>query len=135
MNVKRYIAASLAVFVAGVVLDYVIQAVILKSAYEATQSVWRPDVASKAWIIVLVDLIIAFPFTYIFVKGYEGKGMLEGVRFGAIVGILIGLPMSYGMYAVLPIPHSLALQWFLYGLIEVILMGITAAAVYRPKRA
>ncbi len=42
MNVKRYIAASLAVFVAAVVLDYVIQAVILKSAYEATQSVWRP---------------------------------------------------------------------------------------------
>ena len=23
----------------------------------------------------IVDLIIAFPFTYIFVKGYEGKGM------------------------------------------------------------
>ena len=135
MNVKRYIAASLAVFVAAVVLDYVIQAVILKSAYEATQSVWRPDVASKAWITVLVDLIIAFPFTYIFVKGYEGKGMMEGVRFGAIVGVLVGLPMSYGIYAVLPIPHSLALQWFLYGLIEAVLMGITAAAVYRPKKA
>ena len=83
---------------------------------------------------MLVPLIIAFPFTYIFVKGYEGKGILEGVRFGAVVGVLIGFPMSYGMYAMLPIPHSLALQWLVYGLIQTILMGITAAAVYRPKR-
>ncbi len=135
MNVKRYLSASLAVFVVTVVLDYVIQGVILKGAYEATRSLWRPDMASKGWIIVLVDLIIAFPFTYIFVKGYEGKGIMEGVRFGAIIGVLICLPMSYGMYAMLPIPYSFALQQFLYGLVEVILMGVVVAAVYRPTKA
>jgi hypothetical protein len=133
MNTKRYFVASLAVFVAAVVLDYVIHGVILKSAYEATKTIWRPDVDSKAWIIALVDFIIAFPFTYIFVKGYEGKGIMEGVRFGTVVGVLICVPMSYGTYAMLPMPYSLAFQWFLYGLIETILMGITAAAVYRPK--
>jgi hypothetical protein len=135
MNTKRYFVASLAVFVAAVVLDYVIHGVILKSAYEATKTIWRPDMDSKAWIIALVDLIIAFPFTYIFVKGYEGKGIMEGVRFGTIVGVLISIPMPYGMYAMLPMPYSLAFQWFLYGLIETILMGITVAAVYRPKTA
>ena len=100
MNTKRYFVASLAVFVAAVVLDYVIHGVILKSAYEATKTIWRPDMDSKVWIFALVDLIIAFPFTYIFVKGYEGKGIMEGVRFGAIVGVLISVPMSYGFYAV-----------------------------------
>lgn len=133
MNVNRYLIASLAVFVAAVVLDYVINGVILKDAYEATKSVWRPDMASKTWIFFLIDLIYAFPFTYIFVRGYEGKGIIEGVRFGAIVGVLLSVPMAYGLYALLPVPYSLALQWFLYGFIEAVLLGLVAAAVYRPK--
>jgi hypothetical protein len=133
MNVNRYLIASLAVFVSAVVFDYVINGVILKDAYEATKSVWRPDMASKTWIFFLIDLIYAFPFTYIFVRGYEGKGIIEGARFGAIVGVLISVPMAYGLYALLPVPYSLAQQWFLYGFIEAVLLGLVAAAVYRPK--
>src|SRR5437588_303732 len=102
MNVNRYLIASLAVFVSAVGLDYVINGVILKDAYEATKSVWRPDMASKTWIFFLIDLIYAFPFTYIFVRGYEGKGIIEGARFGAIVGVLISVPMAYGLYVLLP---------------------------------
>jgi hypothetical protein len=135
MNVNRYLIASLAVFVAAMGLDYVINGVILKDAYDATKSVWRPDMASKTWIFFLIDLIYAFPFTYIFVRGYEGKGIIEGARFGAIVGVLISVPMAYGLYALLPVPYSLAQQWFLYGFIETVLLGLVAAAVYRPKTA
>jgi len=36
-------------------------------------------------------------------------------------------------YVMLPIPLSLALQWLIYGLIQTILMGITAALVYRTR--
>ena len=135
MNVKRYITASLAVFVAALVLDFVIHGVILRGAYEATKSVWRPDMESKMWIFWLVNFIAAFPFTYIFVRGYEGKGIPEGVRFGAIIGVYVSVPMAYGMYVMLAVPYSLALQWFLYGMIETILLGIVAALVYRPKAA
>ena len=133
MNVKRYLVASMAVFVTAIVLDIVTHRLILASAYEATGSVWRRDAAPYTWIIVLVAFIIAFPFTYMFVKGYEGKGIVEGVRFGVIAGFFISLPMSYGLYAMLPIPLSLALQWFSFGLVQTILLGIAAAAVYRPK--
>lgn len=135
MNLNRYIIASLAVFVAAAVLDFVINGVILRDAYQATKSVWRPDMTSKVWIFFLIDLIVAFPFTYIYVRGYEGKGIMEGVRFGAIIGVLMSIPMAYGMYAMLPVPYSLALQWFIYGLIETIVLGVVAAAVYRPKPA
>jgi hypothetical protein len=58
---------------------------------------------------------------------------IEGVRFGAIVGVLLSVPMAYGLYALLPVPYSLALQWFLCGFIEAVLLGLVAAAVYRPK--
>jgi len=41
--------------------------------------------------------------------------------------------MAYGMYAMLPVPYSLGLQWFIYGWVQTVLLGIVAAAVYRPK--
>jgi CoA binding domain len=49
------------------------------------------------------------------------------------VGVLLSVPMAYGLYALLPVPYSLALQWFLCGFIEAVLLGLVAAAVYRPK--
>jgi len=30
------------------------------------------------------------------------------------------------------IPYSLALQWFIYGMVEAIVMGIVVALVYKP---
>jgi hypothetical protein len=134
MNVKRYILSSLAVFVTTIVLDIVTHRVILAPAYEATRSVWRPDSAIiPAWTIVPVALTIAFVFTYMFVKGCsKSRGIGDGLRFGGISGVFISLPISYMLYAMLPIPFSLALQWLVYGLIQTILMGITASSIYRP---
>lgn len=134
MNVKRYFAASLAVFAAALALDFTIHGMILAPAYAATKAVWRPDMESMVWLFWLISLIVAFPFTYIFVKGYEGKGIMEGVRFGLIIGLYVTIPMAWGMYGMLPVPHSLAIQWFVWGMIEMIVLGIVAAAVYRPKK-
>ena len=135
MNIKRYIAASVAVFVVQQLLNFLIHGVILKAAYESTKSIWRPDMASKMWILTLTTFILSFLFTLIFVKGYEGKGIKEGLRFGLLIGLFISLPVSYENYVVLPIPYLLALQWFLYGTIAWMFMGAMAAIVYRPKTA
>ncbi|MCX6625702.1 MAG: hypothetical protein NTY38_32495 [Acidobacteria bacterium] len=135
MNTKRFVIASLTVCVSAIVLDTIIHGVILRGAYEATKSVWRPDMESKVWIFWLINLIVSFPFTYLFVKGYEGKGIMEGARFGAVMGVYAAVPMAYGMYTLLPVPYSMAAQWFAYGVIEIILLGMVAALVYKPKRA
>jgi len=34
-----------------------------------------------------------------------------------------------------PIPYSLALKWFLSGLAVCVVLGIVAAAVYKPAKA
>ena len=134
MNVKRYFAASLTVFVAAAVIEFLIHGVLLSGAYRLTASVWRTDMQSMAWIMWLVDLAVAFPFTYIFVKGYGGKGVVEGLRFGAIIGVFASVPMACGMYVMVTVPFSLAVQWFVYGMIEMILLGMVAAAVYHPAK-
>jgi len=135
MNVKRYLLASVAVFVTGMVLDQLIHNVILKATYESLKHLWRPDMDSLMWIRPVIGVIWSFLFTYIFVKGYEGKGIMEGVRFGAVIGLFTSIPMAYGTYIIIAIPYSLAFQWFVYGLIENILIGIVVAAVYKPASA
>jgi len=135
MNVKRCLLASVAVFVTGMVLDQLIHNVILRATYESLKHLWRPDMDSLMWIRPVIGVIWSFLFTYIFVKGYEGKGIMEGVRFGAVIGLFTSIPMAYGTYIIIAIPYSLAFQWFVYGLIENILIGIVVAAVYKPASA
>lgn len=135
MNVKRFIAASLAVYIVSQALGYLVHGVLLAPVYEATKSIWRPDMQSKMWIEWVYGLTTAVLFTYIFTKGYEGRGVMEGVRFGLLVGLLVSIPMAYGTYMSIPIPYYLALQWFLYGTGVMILMGVTAALVYRAEAA
>jgi hypothetical protein len=55
---------------------------------------------------------------------------MEGLRYGFYVGMLMAVPMALGMYGSMPIPGSLTLQWFLYGLIEYVLCGIAVALVF-----
>jgi hypothetical protein len=134
MNVKRFIWASIAVFVAFEVIDVIVHMIILRSAYESLSAIWRPDMMSLYWIFTVGALIMAFLFVYIFIKGYENKGIMEGIRYGIIIGLFANIPYGFYSYAMYPLPFSLCLQWFIYGMIGFIICGVIAAAVYKPKR-
>ena len=127
---KKFWTGFVVVFVAMEIMMILIHGVLLKSAYEATQAVWRPDMMSLMWIYHVLAVIGAFFLTFIFSKGYEGKGVMEGVRYGLYIGIWMSSGMAYGSYAMINIPYSLALQWFLYGVIEYIVYGVALALVY-----
>ena len=137
MNTKKWIITSLVVFVAATFMDFIINVLILGGAYEATSHLWRPEVEMKQmmWIMWLSGLIWSFLFVYVFAKGYEGRGIMEGVRFGLIIGIFFTLPMSLGSYSFMPIPFSLAASWFITGVIEIVILGVLAALLYKPAAA
>ncbi|MGH2567761.1 MAG: hypothetical protein ACRDGA_05435 [Bacteroidota bacterium] len=132
MNKKLWVG-FVAVFVAMEVLMFLIHGVILQPTYEETQAVWRADMESLMWIYHVLAVIGAFFFTFIFSKGYEGKGIMEGVRYGLYIGIWMSSGMAYGSYSMIDIPYSLALQWFLYGIASYIIYGILLAMVYGMK--
>ena len=133
MNTKKFLLASLAVFVTLQLLDFVIHSLLLGSVYNSIQDVFRPDMMDKMWIMYLTGAIFSLLFVYIFSKGYEGKGIAEGAKYGLIIGLVVHLVGSYNQYVVYPLPYSLALKWFLYGTIELILAGIVAALIYKPS--
>ena len=130
---KKILIASAAVFIAKVVLDFLVHGVLLTSEYQATKGIWRPDMMNLVWISYLNSAIVAVCLSWIFSKGYEQKGLVEGVRFGVVSGLMISVGFAYGSYMSFNIPYSLALQWFLYSMVEFILFGLVLALVFRQQ--
>lgn len=131
MNVKKYIIASIAVYIVFMILDYVIHGVILSDTYMSMEGVWRPDMENYMWIMWVTSLVFSFSFVYIFTKGYEGKGIAEGIRYGLIIGIFVMFIGMFNQYASYPISLSLTIQWFIYGLIELMAAGAVTALIYK----
>jgi hypothetical protein len=134
MNTKRFIIASLVVFLAFEIIDAIIHTGILGETYKS-MDIWRQDMMSKMWIFHAGSFVMAFLFTFIFIKGYENKGIAEGVRYGVIIGLFANIPYGFFSYAMYPLPFSLCMQWFVYGMIEFIICGLIAAAIYKPVTA
>jgi len=130
---KKFWMSFIAVFITMEILDFVVHGLILAPTYQAHQALFRPDMNSKMWIYHVISLVGSFFFTFIFSKGYEGKGFMEGVRYGTYIGIWMSIGMAYGTYGMIAIPYSLALQWFIYGIIEYIIAGVVLAMVYGMK--
>jgi len=134
MNVKRFVIASIVVFVAIMILDYIFHMGVLAPVYEETQHIWRSDadMMKRMPIGYIFTLLWAFLLCYIFVRGYEGKGLVEGVRFGILIALFVCLIQSVGYWMAIPIPFKLVIYWFLIGLVEMIILGILVAAIYKP---
>jgi hypothetical protein len=132
MNKKLLIGFAL-VFVLAFATDFVVNSYLMMSEYEATPTLWRRPEEMKMAVIVISQLFFAFFFTLIFSKGYEGKGVVEGIRYGVYVALMMMVPAAYMTYATMPVPYSLALKWFLYGTIQYVLYGIALSYVYGMK--
>jgi hypothetical protein len=139
MNKKKFWIAFIVIFILLEVTNFLIHGTLLSSTYqsEGIKEIFRnmEEMESKMWIMWLTDLIWAFFFTFIFVKGYENKGIMEGIKYGIYIGIFVSLVFSYQSYVVYPLPYSLVFQWFIYGLIQCIIFGIVAAVIYKPNPA
>jgi hypothetical protein len=132
MNKKLWLG-FFAVLVVFEVVSFVVNGVLLMSAYEATKNIWRPDMMSLMWVFHVVMLIGAFFFVLVFSKGYEGKGIVEGMRYGLYIGIWMGVGFAYGTYAMIAMPYSMALIWFVTTVIQYVLAGIVVAAIFGNK--
>ena len=131
MNWNRYFIGSIVVFVVIFILDYLFHEVLLASFYMANEACMRPE---PYWLaIFLGELIFAFGFCFIFLKGYEGKGCAEGVRYGLYVGIAFGISNAMISYAVYPFSGWVMLAYFFGIPIILMIAGAVFASIYKPK--
>ena len=131
MNKKLWVG-FIAVYLGMTVTNLLIHVVLLAPVYhtEEVARIMRPEADAKTWIYFVTAAIVSFVFTLIFSKGYTGKGIGEGIRYGLWVGLLMAVPMAYDSYASYPLPYTLALQWFIYGMIQYVILGAIVAMVY-----
>ena len=132
---KRLLLTFGAVYVVAQILSFLTHAVWLAPVYGELADVWRPEaeLMSKQWIMLVTSAFYCYFFSYIFARGYEGKGWQEGARFGAVIGLFVGVFSSFDWYVLLSIPYSLALKWFASGMATSIVLGIVASLVYKRE--
>ncbi len=130
MNKKLWIG-FVAVFVTTQIIEGLVDFYFLDPIYSSYSHIWRPIAEVKFWMLPVTGMFFSFFFVFVFSKGYEGKGVAEGIRYGLYVALMVSLPSAYGNYALMQIPYSLALQWFLYGTFEYVMAGAVLSGVFR----
>jgi hypothetical protein len=132
MNVKRFIPSFIVVFAFIYGFDFVFHGIYMKDAYQATASMWRPQEAMQQFLPWMLgsQALLALMFCYIFTKGYQARGMLEGVRYGILIALL-GTSGALMMFAVVPYPGDMVCTWIVAKFIKFIVAGALLALIYR----
>lgn len=136
MNWKRFLLAVVVGYVVLIALGYVIHQIWLKSDYQLNAVAFRLEEAmmQRMWIMWLGELLFVVMFAWIYTRGLEDRPWLgQGLRYGVAVTLLVVVPTSLSEYVVYPIPHLLALKWIGAGAVEVILLGLIVAGIYRES--
>jgi len=121
---KQTIWAVIVVFVALSILDFIIHGVLLKSTYQASANLWRPEEEMNMPLMSVVTLVFSICFAAIYSYFIAPKSFASGVKFGFIFGIAAGVSMGFGSYCYMPISLGLAFSWFIASLAEMTVAGI-----------
>ncbi|UCD17817.1 MAG: hypothetical protein JSV44_02630 [Candidatus Zixiibacteriota bacterium] len=137
MNGKRYLVGSIVIFVYIFIIEWLFHGLLMRGWYNEHLELLRPEAEAGAFFIwmILGLLLFAFGFCFIFIKGYENKGIGEGFRYGLYVGLAFAVSTSLIEYSVFPYPGTWVIGWIIGYLIIMILAGMIFSAIYRPRPA
>ncbi len=132
MNTTKYWIASLAAAVWILFYGFVANTIVLADfwAGQTSPGLMRPEGEEVMWAIIVSCLLQGLALGFIFTRGYQNKGIGEGVRYGLLIAWFIaGLYLLF--YALQP--------WSQIGLVVAIVTdglmyvgaGILLALLYR----
>ena len=112
---NKFLLSTLATFLILFALDFVWYGYLMSNFYPTDGMR-----ASPIWLYLSVGyLIFSLLFSYMYPKGVEGSNKtVQGLRFGILIGLLIGLPFAF-------IEHSLSLTPVLdIGMVDAFYMAV-----------
>ena len=134
MNFGRVAAAALAAWVVYLGVSPLVNNVLLADLYAQHARVFRPQAEMNVAFGLAAALAGFFVFAYAYAKGYEGgAGVVEGLRFGVVVGLLLAAFSVAWNYVVLPVSGALAAAWIVDVIVEMAIYGAVVGLVYRPR--
>jgi hypothetical protein len=123
--------AAIAVFIAWEALDFIIHGMLLAPVYAAQPQLWRPQAEMKIGVLFVATFIGALAFAAMYAYFVRPKALAAAVTFGLVWGVGAGVAMGYGTYAVLPIPYSMALAWFLGTVVQACVGGALVGLIVK----
>lgn len=120
---KQNLLATIAVFIAWTIIDFLAHGRLLMETYQATAHLWRPEAEMNAVLMSVITLAYSFCFVALYQHFVNPKSVSTGIKFGALFGLAAGLMAGFGSYVYLPISLHLAESWFAIHLIELTAAG------------
>ncbi|MBX7136426.1 MAG: hypothetical protein K1X83_00480 [Oligoflexia bacterium] len=131
---KAFVVAALILVVWNNLFAWYWHGVLLSPFYQATAALWRAPAEMKTAALNGGIALFSIMAAYIFVKGYEGRGWREGLRFGIIMTLMF-FGMGLVTYATQPIPFDIILRWSLGDLISYSIGGILLTFILPKLKA
>lgn len=134
MSLKNFAIMTVAGFIFMFLYEMVIHGMLLMPVYEQTPQLWRPTEVMEDFYVygMAFQLATVAILAFIYSRNHEGKGIIEGVRFGAYLGAFSGIGAAYS-YVYMPISAFLAGAWFL-GMVGLgIGLGVIFSLLYKPE--
>lgn len=132
INIPRFLLATVIGFAFIFGYDYLVHHILLNDIYLQTAEMWRPmdQMINFMPYVFIYEALLVMIVGFIYTRNHEGKGILEGLRFGLPLGALIAL-LNGSAYIWMPIPKTLALGWAGAGLGAALGIGIIFSLLYK----
>ena len=138
MNYGRIVLAAVAAWIVSLGLGYLINNVWLLHVYQANAWAFRraEDTAPLLPIGFGAQLVAFVAFAYAYAKGYDraGSRVLEGMRFGLVVALMIDGFAIVWNYVTEPIALRLGALQMLEHIGQFGVYGAIVGAIYVPAR-
>lgn len=135
INWKRYWLSSAAVIIVRGLIAFFLFGVVFSSVYDQILPGARPE-GEEFHIAGFISMITwSLAFTYVFIRGYQNKGWIEGIRFGLVVWMFYFVPMLTGYWAYFQLPTNWVIASLVNGLAESLGAGLITSLIYKPRSA
>lgn len=136
-ELKKYIVPTIIVFIVITIFNMLFHGVFMEKLYLNNSEFFRPHdlICKKKYFLWLATLIYSVAFCYIYSKGHEKKesNLMQGIRYGLWISLLIWIPDVIVSYTIHPFPKDLQIGWLIGYTVQSIIAGITIATVYKGK--
>ena len=131
---KQFIISVIVMFVATILVGFVVHATLLGPDYAALSNLFRSAEDSENYFhyMLISHLLMSIGLTWVYRMGRQDKPWPgQGLRFGLAIVILMTLPMYIIYYAVQPLPPELVQKQIIFDTIGMLLLGMLVALLNR----
>ncbi len=133
LNLPRFVVAVVVIYFAMWGLAELLHHWLFPDIARQLEGMMREGFAGSSffyWQLVGYLVLVTF-FALIFTYGYERRGIGEGVRYGILMGVLLGAA-DFAWMIGFPVSLRDAMLLFLTDVIMWTVAGVVLAVIYRP---